>query len=157
MEELEYRKGVLGIIIDSDNNFLIVNLVTYNPNEWNFPGGGREKDETAENALCRELKEELNIDKEDLEILGMSKQPIKYDFPRAMIENNIKHGRKYKGQIKEQFIVRFHGDKIKIQEEEIVKYKWVSFGELQKYLIFKNQYETSKDAIEEFLENIYTK
>jgi 8-oxo-dGTP diphosphatase len=43
------------------------------PFKWEFPGGKIEKNETAENCLKREIKEELNLEIELIEKLG-SKQ-----------------------------------------------------------------------------------
>lgn len=60
---LGYRDKSLGIIIDKDKNFLLVQLHSYSENDWNFPGGGIEQGEEPEKALLRGLGEELGTDK----------------------------------------------------------------------------------------------
>jgi len=55
--------NVVAAIIKKDNHFLIVqrNRKKHMGLKWEFPGGKVEKNETFEEALLREIKEELNI------------------------------------------------------------------------------------------------
>jgi 8-oxo-dGTP diphosphatase/A/G-specific adenine glycosylase len=48
---------------------------------WEFPGGKQECDETLEQCLARELREELNISATPTEPLP----PIEHDYPRAKV------------------------------------------------------------------------
>ncbi|MCA9381630.1 NUDIX domain-containing protein [Candidatus Dojkabacteria bacterium] len=146
---MNYRKGIIAIIIDSQNNFLIVQLQSYSKNDWNFVGGGKEGIETPEQNLLRELKEELSIDQNDFNIIGISSTPLKYDFIEPIVRDDIT----YVGQEKDQFLVKFHGEKskIKIQLEEIRDYKWVKFEQLSQYLNFPNQLEKAHAVIKELL------
>jgi len=54
---------VAAALIDKNNNILIAQRPSQKTMAglWEFPGGKVEKGETPETALCRELKEELNI------------------------------------------------------------------------------------------------
>lgn len=145
-----YRKGVFAIIINQENKFLLVQLNAYGDNEWNFVGGGREGDETSEENLYREIKEELGLDLTQFIMIGKSSHVYQYDFPEPILKDD---GVTYDGQIKEQFVVRFIGKDsgIKIQEDEIRKYKWISVKDLQSHLVFNNQYERAMLVIQELM------
>ena len=55
---------VVGIIINKDNQVLIAKRASHQHqgDKWEFPGGKVENGETPQEALRRELKEELDID-----------------------------------------------------------------------------------------------
>lgn len=51
-------------ILENDGKYLLVNHSKLNEENvfWNFPGGGKEENETISNTLTREFKEETNLD-----------------------------------------------------------------------------------------------
>ncbi len=149
-----YRKGVNAIVMDKDNNFLLIQKKGYKDNEWNFLGGGREKGESLEQNLFRELSEEIGSVKSDFGIVGVSTHKIEYDYPPDTILKV--HGGKYRGQSYDQVVLRFIGnkDKLVFATDEFRGHKWVKARELVKYLTFPNQYENHKKAINELLSGI---
>lgn len=149
-----YREGVNAIIFDKDNKFLLIQKNIYQENEWNFPGGGREEGESLKQNLFRELKEELDADSDDFEIIGISSRKTKYDYPPEMASKL--HGGKYRGQSFEQVALRFIGDKKKLvfSPKELRTHKWVKAGELVNHLVFPNQYQDYKRIIYELLPGV---
>lgn len=149
-----YRKGVNAIVVDKDNDFLLVQKNGYKDNEWNFLGGGREEGETLEQNLFRELKEEIGTEESDLEIIGISTHKIEYDYPANTVMKV--HGGKYRGQSYDQVILRLTGnkDKLVFTPEEFRTHKWVKAEELEKHLIFPNQFKNHKKAIDELMPGI---
>jgi putative (di)nucleoside polyphosphate hydrolase len=146
-----YRKGIIAIIIDDSNQFLLVQLKGKGKGDWNFPGGGLEKGETYESCLWRELKEELGLGENNLQLLGKSKNNHKYIYNPTLLKEKKKEGSPYIGQEKARFVLKFVGDKtnIKINKIEFHDYKWVSFGELKTYLLFPGQFDNAVSVIKE--------
>ena len=74
---------VAGALVDADGRVLI----TRRPNGkemaglWEFPGGKIEKGETPEQALIRELKEELNIETKGTCLAPLSFASHQYEVP----------------------------------------------------------------------------
>lgn len=150
---LPYRKGVIGLVIDDERKILLVQMVDYKDNHWRFPGGGIDKGEHDENALLRELEEELQTNK--FEILKKSKHVNKYDWPEEVIERQYKKkGKRWRGQQQSQFLVHFVGRKsdIKPDPEELKRIKWVSVNEIEKYLVFPRQWELAELVIKELFD-----
>jgi len=86
--DLVYRKKVNAVILNSKNQILLLQLVNYGDTDWNTPGGGIEEGETPEEALIRELQEELGTDK--FEIVEKSEIINKYNFPDFVVVQQLK-------------------------------------------------------------------
>lgn len=150
-EQLPYRQAVIGIVINKKRQFLIVQSVTYNANEWRFPGGGIENHETPEHALLRELKEELRNDK--FVILKKSTHIIQYDWPKEIILEGLKkHGKLFRGQQQIPFFVKYTGDNDRFifDTTEIRKIKWATQEELPNLFLFSHQMEETNNILKEF-------
>ena len=148
----KYRKGVIAIIVDYNNQFLLVQLKGEGKGDWNFPGGGCEPDESAEDCLWREMKEEVGQNKSSLTLIGKSKNINRYEYNSELLEVKRKQGSPYIGQEKHQFVLKFNGvnNEIKLNEDEFTDYKWVDVSELKNYLLFPGQYERAIEMIREF-------
>lgn len=137
-----YRKGVSALIQNKKQEFLLVNLQSFKTQFFAVPGGGLD-DESLEEAVYREVEEELGINKKSLEFIGASKQPVQFTF---MLNRD---GKEYEGSERYFFGFRFIGndDEIILQESEVRAYRWVSFSNLKDYLLFDNQLEETSEKI----------
>jgi len=61
-----YKKKILLLLRDNKPDIT-------DPNKWCLPGGGLEENETFEQALVREVKEETNIDIKNYKLIGILK------------------------------------------------------------------------------------
>ena len=75
-----YRKNIGIILCNSKNELLICKRIK--ENSWQFPQGGFEKNESSEDAMFRELFEEIGLQKNNVAILGKTKKWLKYDLPK---------------------------------------------------------------------------
>ena len=103
-----------------------------------------------EEAVYREIQEEVGIERKSLKLVGKSDNPLKIELK----EIKLKYGDKeYAGS--ERYFFGFHflgkDSEIKLQENEVRMYKWVPFLKLRDYLLFDNQLqETLKKILEIF-------
>lgn len=59
-------------------------------NSWQFPQGGVDSGESPENAMYRELYEELGLTKNDVTLLACTKFWLKYRLPKRLVRWNEK-------------------------------------------------------------------
>jgi 8-oxo-dGTP pyrophosphatase MutT (NUDIX family) len=115
-----------GFIIFKDEKIL---LLKSKKKHFDFPKGHVEPGEEIFQAAIRELKEETNIDIEDIKIIG-GPDIISY---KVIEQNEIKDKNVY------YYYALFISNKeIKLSKEHEY-YIWVPIGEAQKYVKFKEQ------------------
>jgi putative (di)nucleoside polyphosphate hydrolase len=141
-----YRKGVSALIINKKHEFLLVNLNSFEEKYWAIPGGGVEKGENLEQTVYREIQEELGIKKSSLKLVGKGANPITFKFKEIRLERD---GNKYVGSERHFFGFKFIGrdTEIVFKDNEVRRFKWVSFEELGKYLLFDLQLEQTTEQI----------
>lgn len=151
MSQKPYRLGAIAYVLDGNSRLLLVQLNSYHKNEWNMPGGGRVEGEDANQNAVRELKEELDIRDSELELIGVSKDPLKYDFPPEMAQRGEPIALKYAGQKKDQVIFKSNITRdLEMDITEIRDYKWCSVEELKDHLVFPGQYDGTIAVLGEF-------
>jgi putative (di)nucleoside polyphosphate hydrolase len=55
---------------------------------WQFPQGGIKSDETPEQAMYRELEEEVGLKPHQVELLGCTRRWLRYHLPKRYIRKN---------------------------------------------------------------------
>lgn len=120
-----YRPCV-GIVLLNPEGLVFVGERIDTPGAWQMPQGGIDEGETLEEALFRELREEIGTDK--AELLQIAPEPLRYDLPPALIKK-LWNGL-YRGQEQRWAALRFTGtdSDINIEYHEIPEFsawEWV--------------------------------
>ncbi len=93
-------------------------------NIWQWPQGGIDEGETAEQAMWRELEEETGVTIKQATIMHVASHWLSYDLPENL-RKNFWQGR-YKGQIQLWYLLSFSGldSNIDIMREPIEFSSW---------------------------------
>lgn len=139
---MNYRKTVVGVVYQ-EKEFLLVQKPHWN-GWWDFPQGGVKKGESLEQALKRELPEELGINKFGEPIntnlsqkRNFSLETLKYYPDRGYIGKELFY-----------YIVPFIGDREKIVlGDDLCAQKWCNEEELLN-LIYKELLDNTKQIVQ---------
>lgn len=107
--------------VPKKEEFLLVNLVSFEEKYFAIPGGGIEEGESKEEAVYREIGEELGIEEKSLKLVGKSDTPVQITFKTIKMN---REGKEYKGSQRYFFGFTFIGsdDKIFLEEDEVRSY-----------------------------------
>jgi putative (di)nucleoside polyphosphate hydrolase len=100
-----YRPNV-GIIL-TNQRFEVFWGKRIREHSWQFPQGGIKKGETPEEAMFRELYEEVGLKPEHVRILGRTRDWLRYDVPKQWVRREWRGT--YKGQKQIWFLLRLTG------------------------------------------------
>jgi putative (di)nucleoside polyphosphate hydrolase len=149
-----YRPNVGIIIINDEKKVLLAKRL--NENAWQFPQGGINDKESTEDAMYRELKEEVGLSHNHILVIEKTKGWLRYDVPKNWIRNNSQQ--KYRGQKQVWFLLKFVGEDADIflrntTKPEFDNWKWVSYWTpLKEVIDFKKS--VYKKALSELQEHI---
>lgn len=83
-----YRANV-GIILSNENNQLLL-AGRIGSKGWQFPQGGMLQGESVEEAMYRELREEVGLTAADVEVLGVTDKWLRYRLPKKYLRHRSK-------------------------------------------------------------------
>jgi putative (di)nucleoside polyphosphate hydrolase len=110
---------------------------------WQFPQGGMQIDETPEQAMYRELTEEIGLVAADVELLGETQEWLHYRLPEKFIRRNREPV--CIGQKQVWFMLRLLSSEDRLQLDtsdlpEFDRWRWVDYWQPVKEVIhFKRQ------------------
>ena len=148
-----YREIVSAIIMNREKKVLMCEHVWID-NAWQFPQGGVEIDESEDEAVLRELYEELGTKK--LKILKKMDYKIKYHFPHYLKEKYNMDGNEQKF-----FLLYFYGndDEIRFDNQEkpeFKSFKWVEYKQPPLEVIYfkKLSYLEALNYFEDYVKSL---
>lgn len=127
MSEIEYRSNVAGILRNAAGQILVCERLNV-PGAWQFPQGGVDAGEGLEQALGRELWEEIGVVPEDYRIIA-ARGPYRYLFGGGRTKKG------YHGKEQHYFLCEFLAPDSRINVEtahpEFRAWKWIAPGEFR--------------------------
>ncbi len=122
-----------------EDKFLLIKQLSGN---WSFPKGHLEEGEDSKTAAIRELQEETGITE------------FKFaELPTLMEEYDFNHSGDIRHKVNEYFIAYAKQVDVKIQEGEIVDFKWVTYDQALETFTFDDQKVVLKEA-KKYLDNL---
>jgi len=145
-----FRSNV-GIIVANDEGRLLW-ARRVGQTSWQFPQGGVDQGESSEQALFRELKEEVGLKEQDVEVVASTKEWLKYVLPKKYQRN--KNYPLCIGQKQKWYLLRLLTEESNIDLEnghhtvEFDHWRWVSYWyPLSNVIDFKK--EVYRNALKE--------
>jgi len=148
-----YRHNV-GIVLVNHQNQVFWGRRIGRMGGWQFPQGGIHENETAVQAMFREMFEEMGLKEKDVEIIAVSKQWLTYHLPKKYLRPHIKP--LCIGQKQKWFLLRLISNESQIcltagPKPEFARWRWVEFWHpLEEIIDFK--LDVYKALLEEFAE-----
>ena len=140
IDEKGFRANVGIIIMDETNRVLIAGRT--GRSGWQFPQGGVRQRESAEQAMYRELGEEVGLGPDDVELAGVTRNWIRYTLPKKYLR---KSEPKCIGQKQRWFLLSLRSDPGKLRfdstsEPEFDRCRWVDYWQpVEEVIYFKRK------------------
>ena len=114
---------------------------------WQFPQGGIKHGETPEEAMYRELEEEIGLKREHVKLVGRTRDWLRYEVPEHWIKREWRGS--YRGQKQIWFLLKLVGRDSDISlrastHPEFDAWRW-------------HEYWVPLDAVIEFKRDVYTR
>ena len=123
---------------------------------WQFPQGGIKKNESPKMAMYRELKEEIGLEPEHVELINSTDDWLRYWLPKRYIRQN--RGPLCIGQKQIWYLLKLTADETYLDlsytsEPEFDSWKWVDFWRpVEEVISFKRQvYQQALKQLQPFI------
>lgn len=157
LDEHGYRPNV-GIVLCNEQN-LVFWARRKGHDGWQFPQGGVQKDESPEQAMYRELYEEVGLHHQHVELIGRTSDWLHYDIPSTM--KSRKRRSAFRGQKQLWFLLRFIGEETDVRldhahQPEFDDWRWVDYWDPVEAIVeFKREvYQRALSELEPLLNQI---
>ena len=106
---------------------------------WQFPQGGMRIGESLEEAVFRELNEEIGLERPDVEVVGNTARWLRYRLPARYVRRNQRP--LCIGQKQRWFLLRLRGEPARFDfrrtdEPEFDEWRWAGFWEPVREVIY---------------------
>lgn len=127
----KYRLCVGMIILNKHNEILVGRRLDHPSGYWQMPQGGIDKNEIPEEAVWREMMEEIGTN--NAKLIHQSSQWINYEIPEDTLKT-LPWGNLYIGQTQKWFVFQFTGKNSDInvgtENPEFSEWKWTNHDTL---------------------------
>ena len=100
-----YRPNVAIVIVNGKNQVFWGKRIR--EHSWQFPQGGINPGETPEQAMYRELREEVGLEPQHVKVLGRTRDWLRYEVPQHWIKREWRGS--YRGQKQIWYLLRLVG------------------------------------------------
>jgi putative (di)nucleoside polyphosphate hydrolase len=126
---------------------------------WQFPQGGIKPHETPEQALYRELWEEVGLRAGDVELIGRTREWLRYEIPKRFLRPS--RDRSFRGQKQIWFLLRLTTEEENVRlnvtpKPEFDSWRWVEYWTpLEQIIDFKREvYRRALSELEPLLARV---
>lgn len=128
IDEEGFRANVGIILVNNESQLMLAGRA--GTKGWQFPQGGMLVGEEAEEAMFRELEEEVGLDQNDVEVLGVTSDWLRYRLPDKFIRRNT--AQRCIGQKQRWFMLRLVSSDENVRFDmcdtpEFDRIRWVNF------------------------------
>jgi putative (di)nucleoside polyphosphate hydrolase len=127
--DAEGFRANVGIVLTNDTGQLFW-AKRIGMDAWQFPQGGIKPREPLEKAMYRELREEIGLLPEHVQIIGCTRDWLRYELPERFIRKNSRP--LCRGQKQRWYLLRLLGDENAVRLDlsdspEFDNWRWVNF------------------------------
>ena len=132
-----YRPNVGMIVCNARNQVLWARR--NHQDDWQFPQGGIDDNETPEQALYRELGEEIGLTASQVEILGVTEKWLRYRLPKQYVRQG--NNPVCIGQKQHWFLLRLTGvdGDVRLDQQnpaEFDRWRWVDYWQPAQEIVY---------------------